>query len=86
MRLHRGEYIFTEEGDTLGFTNEDDGCSIAYNVDPGLDQSVWPSIVNLVEDVLPQIGDNYVFISNALPYDFAVGAAYDTGTLQWGSW
>ena len=39
----------------------------------------WPKIIPLAEDDLPVIGQTYSFTSESLPYDFSLGAEYDTG-------
>ena len=44
-----------------------------------LSRDVWPAIITLPEDPLPVVGQTYSYDSSSLPYDFAVGAAYDTG-------
>ena len=43
----------------------------------------WPAIVPLVEDTtLPVVGQAYYYLSESLPYDFAVGAQFDRGKLK----
>jgi len=66
--------------DMLGFVNEGSSGALGYEfVQSGVDNLIAPAIFNT--SLLPDIGD---FISNfntlSLPYEFALAAAYDTGT------
>ena len=79
MDLGPGEYIFTQEGDVLAFTNEKSQCALGYNFDITMDINTWPSVLPLSDNLIPDIGNEFLFMPNALPYDFAIGALYDLG-------
>jgi hypothetical protein len=80
VKLGEGEYIFTEEGDQLGYLNLEYTGSIGYTflLNP-FEQGPWSTRYG---GSLPQPWDRITFDQSWLPYDFAIGARYDTGTVE----
>ena len=76
MRLEESEYITTQASDILGFSNEEDGCSVAYNFNFALPVFQWPSIIPIAVDPMPVVGQIHSYYTTELPYDFSLGAAF----------
>ena len=76
VSLRSDNYIFTEPGDVLGFTNEGVSSAIGYDVEH--DVTYRRSLSSTLDDDMPQVGDVRTFTQTRQQYNYALGVRYDT--------
>ena len=79
MKLGPDQYIFTEEGDQIGYLNQAYTGSIGFDflLDP-YGQGPWSTAYGNGDEV-PEMWERIQFDQSWLPYNFAIGLRYDTG-------
>ena len=73
-----GIQLIAETGDVLGFTNERNIGAIGFSFRDATSLGVT-YVAPLSERGLPAVNEGVLFEKTRLPYNFAVGAACDTG-------
>ena len=79
MSLSLGSYIFVQDRDILGVAFLSDVGPIAYRM-TGFQGYQGPYLASIVNNRLPRTGEIVTFGNTHYPYDFAIGAIYDSGT------
>lgn len=79
IALEKDAYIFVEDNDFLGFTNEESTCPIGYTFQTNSNepQPYFASLPSTQNSWLT--GTELEVDSIGMPYNFAYGAKYDSG-------